>query len=653
MKKLYLLLILSLLSAQGFAGSCPDGSDPIKSISDDGTYFVYKCGGGSNNNNNNNSTAETSSTSAKASNVDSDITIYDVVFSPAVLKELLERVVSKTDYDFSKHKLVKNIQDSNCYFTLRRVVYDKSILGKIENWNMAQGNINIKDSNVEFVNSKWRVGGLSTDPSYFQDEVNIKLTDDGHLVGKMAYFNLSVKQGEIPLSPLYVTLSKHKRSKAFTIHDIKMTRAQIWIDVEDWAGGVMSVNNCKEGVVAAKKTKKVNTVSSTDSSSKITITPSNAFDGSYAFYIIFQPPEGSIGMAGTGMLMINNGILSISTDSKGQNYDSFEGRVDKDGNIQAILNLDPQISPDIKPVTFKGNTVKFSGLYDDSLEFIFYLTKKAGASSTNSTATKKVATQTKTNESSTKTTSASTSDSDPIVSKIIEVTHGDKFIVDIAEPHELAGSNIKINLRDIDAPDATKSCPKQLELGIKVRDFVSQKLENASSIKLTNFRKTNTKIIAHVIVDGIDLGDELIEKGYASKEYGYWKPYFCSALTAYNQAVAYWGKNNKKSMFWYERSIVLDPKGSNNVISAYRLNKLYSEIGEKDKSLDYLKQSASLGFVPAEEDLGYAYLNGDGVKKDPAQGKKWLKKAHDHGSMNAEYMYCSTLPKAKQKTCKF
>ena len=43
MKKLLLLLILSLFSIQGYAGSCPDGSDPVKSISDDGTYFVYKC----------------------------------------------------------------------------------------------------------------------------------------------------------------------------------------------------------------------------------------------------------------------------------------------------------------------------------------------------------------------------------------------------------------------------------------------------------------------------------------------------------------------------------------------------------------------------------------------------------------------------------
>ena len=47
MKKLLLILILSFFSAQSFAGSCPDGSEPVKSISADGTYFVYNCGGGS------------------------------------------------------------------------------------------------------------------------------------------------------------------------------------------------------------------------------------------------------------------------------------------------------------------------------------------------------------------------------------------------------------------------------------------------------------------------------------------------------------------------------------------------------------------------------------------------------------------------------
>jgi hypothetical protein len=61
MKKLLLLLILSLFSAQGLAGGCPDGSEPVKSVSADGTYFVYNCGGGN----------EQSSSSNKTSKVDS------------------------------------------------------------------------------------------------------------------------------------------------------------------------------------------------------------------------------------------------------------------------------------------------------------------------------------------------------------------------------------------------------------------------------------------------------------------------------------------------------------------------------------------------------------------------------------------------------
>ena len=55
MKKLFPLLILSFLSAQSFAGSCPDGSEPIKSVSADGTYYVFSCGGQSSSSSNANS----------------------------------------------------------------------------------------------------------------------------------------------------------------------------------------------------------------------------------------------------------------------------------------------------------------------------------------------------------------------------------------------------------------------------------------------------------------------------------------------------------------------------------------------------------------------------------------------------------------------
>jgi len=63
MKKLLLLLILSLFSAQSFAGSCPDGSEPVKSVSADGTYFVYNCG-----NTNNKQTSSNEQTSSSNTN---------------------------------------------------------------------------------------------------------------------------------------------------------------------------------------------------------------------------------------------------------------------------------------------------------------------------------------------------------------------------------------------------------------------------------------------------------------------------------------------------------------------------------------------------------------------------------------------------------
>ena len=43
MKKLLQFLILSFFSTQGLAASCPDGSEPTKTVSADGSYFEYKC----------------------------------------------------------------------------------------------------------------------------------------------------------------------------------------------------------------------------------------------------------------------------------------------------------------------------------------------------------------------------------------------------------------------------------------------------------------------------------------------------------------------------------------------------------------------------------------------------------------------------------
>ena len=66
MIRLFALLTLSFFSLQSNAGSCPDGSDPVRSISADGTYFVYNCAGSGNDTSS--ASTNSSSTSSTASN---------------------------------------------------------------------------------------------------------------------------------------------------------------------------------------------------------------------------------------------------------------------------------------------------------------------------------------------------------------------------------------------------------------------------------------------------------------------------------------------------------------------------------------------------------------------------------------------------------
>ncbi|MDA9801476.1 thermonuclease family protein [Candidatus Pseudothioglobus singularis] len=511
MKKLFLILTLLLISNFSFAGDCPDGSDPIRSVSDDGTYFVFSCGG---NNSSNSSSQSSSSSSSSSLSKDSSIVTYEVVFAADVLQELLERVLSKTDFDFSKHKLTSNADNWRCNFIMRRVNYEDSVGGTIESWSSARGAVVISGSKISFAKgSAWEMGGLSTDPSYLQDEVNLKLTHDGHIVGRMAYFIFGVQEGEVPVSPRYVSLTKHKNSKPIDPSNMKKTNAELWIDIEDWAGGIIRIKSCKQ----------------------------------------------------------------------------------------------------------------------------------TSAPKTNS------------NQSSSTTKVVATSDNDPTVSNIIEVIQGDRFIVDIAEPHELAGSGVTIFLKDIDAPDAIKSCPKQMELGEKVKDIVAQKLADAQSIKLKNFRKTNKGIRTQVIVDGKDLGEELISKGYASNEYGYWKAYICSSLTAYLSAEQHmWNNDFDKAIFWYERAIVMEPNSTQRGKAEYHLNIAYRNLDDSISAKNHLIESAKQGWSEGEFELGENYLNGwDGFTKDLSEAKYWLKQAYANGEDRAEKVYCSSLTPDKQATCKF
>lgn len=173
---------------------------------------------------------------------DQGLSIYPVVFSAKDQTRLTSEPIIKTGFDFSPYKLAELASAIACQFRLRRVIYEQSTEGDIEQWNMAVGSIKFASAGVS-VNGRWRMGGLSKDSSYLTDEVNLRLDSQGHLIGKMAYFNLSVDAGEVPRKPLYIEIKPH--AKSIPLHTTKPRQAELWIDVEDWAGGVLYLRSCR------------------------------------------------------------------------------------------------------------------------------------------------------------------------------------------------------------------------------------------------------------------------------------------------------------------------------------------------------------------------------------------------------------------------
>ena len=180
------------------------------------------------------------------------IEIYDIIFSDEILQELLEISPEERASDFTrnfKNYRLAFIQDEIiCGFNLKRVVYENKAEGEIESWDMAYGSITFRGLLTDFKGA-WSksMGGLSSDSRYFNDEINIKLTKDGHLVGKMAYFTHTIASDEAPRRPLFIELRKHPKTKPLNYKNINLDNsAEFWIDVEDWAGGIMYVFNCKD-----------------------------------------------------------------------------------------------------------------------------------------------------------------------------------------------------------------------------------------------------------------------------------------------------------------------------------------------------------------------------------------------------------------------
>ena len=121
--------------------------------------------------------------------------------------------------------------------------------------------------------------------------------------------------------------------------------------------------------------------SSTQNSTK-TDNKSNAFDGDYPFVLSrFNPSESPMAL-GSGILVINNGAISVSLKnrfldtSSTKYYDTLKGKIDKKGNVSLSFDvnaLNGKGSP--HKVRFSGNlnTLEIKGKFDDYFQLFITL----------------------------------------------------------------------------------------------------------------------------------------------------------------------------------------------------------------------------------------------------------------------------------------
>ena len=114
------------------------------------------------------------------------------------------------------------------------------------------------------------------------------------------------------------------------------------------------------------------------------------------------------------------------------------------------------------------------------------------------------------------------------VSQVISVYDGDTFRVDIDELSPIAGKNIPIRVNGVDTPEIRGECDSEKELAIEARDYVAGLLESADEILLVNIERGKYfRILAVVMIDGVNLTELLIDKGLGYAYTGGTKKSWC------------------------------------------------------------------------------------------------------------------------------
>lgn len=103
-----------------------------------------------------------------------------------------------------------------------------------------------------------------------------------------------------------------------------------------------------------------------------------------------------------------------------------------------------------------------------------------------------------------------------IVSEVTSIYDADTFRVNIKGYPPIVGERIPIRILGIDAPELRGKCESEKIAARKAKKHTVNELRTAKVIELKDIQRGKYfRILAHVFVDGKNLGKELIKAGHA------------------------------------------------------------------------------------------------------------------------------------------
>ena len=113
---------------------------------------------------------------------------------------------------------------------------------------------------------------------------------------------------------------------------------------------------------------------------------------------------------------------------------------------------------------------------------------------------------------------------------VVKVHDGDTFSVNIAGCPDVVCQHVPVRISGIDAPEMNGKCAQEIAGAVVAQKYLSDQVMNAKDIALHDpTRDKYFRINAHVVADGVNVGNDMVAKGLVRAYSGGKRAGWCGA----------------------------------------------------------------------------------------------------------------------------